>query len=59
MNARQIRAEFRRMWNEHCNRVPADKTDKPAMRTAFCDFVDYLARNGHISERVANRVTLS
>lgn len=28
------------------------------VRTAFCDFVDSLARNGDISDNLAQRVTL-
>jgi hypothetical protein len=34
--------------NEHCATV----------RCAFVDYVDFLARNGQISERLAQRVTL-
>jgi hypothetical protein len=34
--------------NEHCATV----------RCSFVDFVDILARNGEISESIANRVTL-
>lgn len=58
MNARQVRAEFRRQWAEACARQPALRTDKPAMREAFNNLVDSLARSGQITERVADSVTL-
>lgn len=28
------------------------------IRMAFCDYVDYLAKSGEISEKLANRATL-
>jgi hypothetical protein len=58
---RQIRAEF---WTAYCM-VPgvsrkrlADGDYNTDTRVAFCDFVDALARNGDISESLAQRVTL-
>ena len=39
---------FSKRQNEHCATV----------RCAFSDFVDMLARDGQISESLANRVTL-
>ena len=61
-NGTQIRDAF---WNISCvegkprefrgkshNQLPAD------VRCAFVDFVDHLARNGDISESLAQRVTL-
>ena len=60
---REIRAAF---WANH-PAVPRKKikdySGKGLMfptdtRVAFCDFVDYLARNGDISPSLAERVTL-
>jgi hypothetical protein len=53
---KQIRAAFyadrptikRRPQNEH----------NATIRTAFCEFIDYLHRNGKISDALARRVTL-
>jgi hypothetical protein len=59
---REIRRQF---WIEHPNlqhrRVVnmGDHKDYPTdTRCAFVDFVDYLARDGQISEALAARVTL-
>ena len=39
--------------------VPAQQNSQPAdTRMAFVDFVDMLHRNGEISEKLADRVTL-
>jgi hypothetical protein len=59
MNSRQIRREFRKFWAMRCTDDPAYKTDKPAMRQAFSVFVDDLAKDGRITERVAFNATLT
>ena len=59
------RAIRRAFWNEHPH-LPhrrtvrhGDERDYPTdTRCAFCDYVDYLARKGQISEALAQRVTL-
>ena len=58
MNSRQVRRLFKSMWREWCAQRPQLATDKPAMRESFANFVDTLARDGRISERVAQQVTL-
>lgn len=58
-----VRAAF---WRVHTNedRKPREyrgkrQNDLPAdVRTAFCEYVDYLQKGGTISERLAERVTL-
>lgn len=42
----------RKYWGKSQNQLPTD------VRVAFVDFVDYLAREGTISERLAQIVTL-
>jgi len=42
----------RQFWGKRQNDLPAD------VRQAFVEFVDYLARAGAISERLASTVTL-
>ncbi len=61
---KQVRADFwengidaetkRRFWHPTFtqNQYPAD------VRMAFCDYVEHLARDGQISEALAQRVTL-
>lgn len=44
--------QYRRHGRKPQNSYPAD------VRCAFVDFVDHLARNGKISEQLAERVTL-
>lgn len=58
LNSRQVRSAFNQWWREHCQQVPAYKTDKPAKRQAFSVFVDNLHRDDRISDRVAFSVTL-
>lgn len=58
MTSRQVRAAFRAWWNARCADVPAYKTDLPAKRQAFSVFVDDLHRDGRISDRVADSVTM-
>ena len=62
-NQAQIRKAF---WEAHPDlpkkKIP-DYSGKGKMyptdtRCAFCDFVDYLHRDGQISDALANRVTL-
>jgi hypothetical protein len=56
-NQKQIRAAF---WTSHPNlnrkKIRGDYVTDT--RVAFCDFVDYLYRNGEISEALCNRATL-
>jgi hypothetical protein len=55
---RAVRVAF---WDTHPNllRRPGRQNAQPTnTRIAFCDFVDMLAREGHISEALASRVTL-
>ena len=54
----QVRAAF---WeaNPDVARNPCRQNNQPTdTRCAFVDFVDSLARNGDISESLADRVTL-
>jgi hypothetical protein len=67
-NQKQIRAAFWETFPElprRRYRYSPNRTDKTAelvfpidTRCAFVDFVDYLQRNGDISELLANRATL-
>ena len=54
-----LRASF---WanHTHLQRVPGRTQNGYPVdtRTAFCDYVDNLARNGEISETLAQRATL-
>lgn len=56
--SRQVRSLFKTWWAERCAYVPAYKNDLPAKRQAFSVFVDDLHRDGKISDRVANNVTM-
>lgn len=61
--ARTIRSEFWRIHPELSRRRIRDYSGSGLMypadvRVAFCDFVDFLARSGYISERLAQSVTL-
>lgn len=56
MNSRQVQSAFRIFWRNRIAHVPAYAKDKPAKRQAFSVFVDDLARDGQISERVADNV---
>lgn len=47
-----VEGKPRRFYGKTQNELPAD------VRAAFVDFVDYLAREGTISESLAARVTL-
>lgn len=47
-----VEGKPRRFYGKSQNDLPAD------VRVAFCDFVEYLAREGTISESLAGRVTL-
>ena len=47
-----VEGKPRRFYGKSQNQLPAD------VRAAFVDFVDYLAREGTISEALASRVTL-
>jgi L,D-peptidoglycan transpeptidase YkuD (ErfK/YbiS/YcfS/YnhG family) len=62
---KQIRAAF---WQAHRHieaharkwgiKTAPQSRHNATTRTAFCDFVDYLARTGEISEALAFRATL-
>ncbi len=56
-NQKQIRAAF---WTEHpdLSRKKYKGDYVTDTRVAFCDFVEYLYRNGEISEALYNRATL-
>jgi hypothetical protein len=52
----QLRSAF---WMLHMRPRKLRNGDYPAeTRLAFIDFVDYLARNNQISEKLAGKVTL-
>ena len=56
----QVRKAF---WqgNEHLKHYVKSKTQneyKTTIRVEFCDFVEMLRSNDHISEKLANEVTL-
>lgn len=62
---KQIRAAF---WQAHPHleayarrwgiKTASQNRHNTTTRTAFCDFLDYLARTGEISEALAFRATL-
>lgn len=61
----QVRAAFWQGWTPELRRAAGIKrgmrtqNDYPTdVRVEFVDFVDMLARDGHISEALAQRVTL-
>ena len=59
----EVRRAFWSRWND-CHAAPSKyegrrQNDCPAdIRMAFVDFVDSLAKDGTISEKLADRVTL-
>ena len=59
MNSRQVRSAFNAYWRRRCQQVRGFVTDKPAKRQAFSCFVDDLQRDGRISDRVADSVTMT
>ena len=48
----QNNPQFKRKGKTKQNDYPAD------IRVSFCDFVDYLRRDGQITEKMADKVTL-
>jgi hypothetical protein len=63
---KQVRAAF---WRDHAGhpgvtprKIPNysgnGKMHNTGTRCAFADYVDYLSKDGHISEKLAARVTL-
>lgn len=55
----QVRAAFWQGWEGRPRPRKLKDGDYPAdVRVEFVDFVDMLARDGHISEALAQRVTL-
>lgn len=59
---KEVRAEFWKTFDGSRNKVKNYESNGKMYTTntscAFVDFVDSLARNGEISEALANRVTL-
>jgi hypothetical protein len=59
---RQLRAAFWEMLESSPDYVPqfrrAQNACPAVTRAAFCDYVEMLARNGEISEALAQRATL-
>ena len=55
---KQIRAEFWERYPEVSRKRQRDGDYVTDTRVAFVEFVDYLERNGGISESLAQRVTL-
>lgn len=58
MTANQVRRLFRSHWAYVVTANPRLDTDRPAKREAFANYVDALHRDGQISTRVADAVTL-
>lgn len=58
LTSREVQRAFKMQWKERCDYVPAYRNDLPAKREAFSCFVDDLARENRISERVAENVTM-
>lgn len=52
------------LWEQHPEFKPEFRTQykqndyKTDIRVSFCDFVDHLQKDGQITEKLANRVTL-
>ena len=57
-NQKDIRRAFRVVWDGIVTKNPGHANDKPMQRQAFADWIDYLAREGEISEALAGRATL-
>ena len=56
---KQVRAAFWQGWEGRRRPARLKDGDYPTdVRVEFVDFVDMLARDGHISEALAQRVTL-
>ena len=56
---KQIRAAFWYAFPAFTRRPGKTHNDYPAtVRSAFCDWVDYLQKSEQISEKLANRATL-
>jgi RPA family protein len=56
---KQVRAAFWQGWQGRQRPKRMKDGDYPTyIRVEFVDFVDMLVRNGHISEALAQRVTL-
>ena len=58
MTSRDVRRAFVRYWTDRCKFVPAYRDDLPAKRMAFSCFIDDLERDGRITEKVAQNVTM-
>ncbi len=58
MTSRDVRRAFKTMWREWCEDHPEHASDKPMMRMEFAMFIDELHREGRISDKVVQRVTL-
>jgi hypothetical protein len=54
----QVRAAFWQGWPQGFQRGKKHNEYNATIRSEFVEFVDMLARDGHISEALAQRVTL-
>ena len=54
----QVRAAFWQGWPEGFRRGKRHNEYGATIRSEFCAFVDMLQKDGHISESLAQRVTL-
>ena len=56
---KQIRASFWHAFPAFTRRPGKSQNDySTTIRTAFCDWVDYLQKSEQITEKLANRTTL-
>ena len=55
---KQVRAAFWQGWPEGFQRGKRHNEYNATIRSEFVEFVDMLAKDGHISESLAERVTL-
>ena len=54
----QVRAAFWQGWPEGFRRGKKHNEYSATIRSEFSDFVDMLQKDGHISEQLAQKVTL-
>ncbi len=56
---KEVREAFWDSYTDHKRRPGKTQNDYPAdTRMAFCDYVEFLVSSGHISETLAQKVTL-
>lgn len=58
MNQEQVRTMFREMWDEAVQRKPSLATDKPAKAEAFGQLIDGLCKDGKITQKQYERMTM-